>query len=171
MRIDIEKLEDAGGRFSQVYPPDELPFEENDLQLIAPVSVQGQSRRKNREVELGGELHTKAAVPCGRCLKPVEIPIDLKFSERFVASVSWRDEEQHELQEADLNVSVFDGEGIELDDLVKEEILLAVPGHVLCRENCQGLCPICGVDRNLKTCECEAKQIDSRWEKLKDLRI
>ena len=101
----------------------------------------------------------------------VEIPIDLKFAERFVASVSWRDEEQHELQEADLNLSVFDGQGIELDDLVKEEILLAVPGHILCREDCKGLCPVCGIDRNRESCDCGTGQIDSRWEKLKDLRF
>ena len=53
-------------------------------------------------------------------------------------------EEQHELQAEDLNLAVFDGEAIELDDLVREEILLAVPGHVLCSEECKGCVPICG---------------------------
>ncbi len=170
MRIELEKLEAAGGGFSRVYAAEDLSFEDGELQLIEPVSVQGQARRKNGEVQLRGDLHTKATAPCGRCLKPVEIPIDLRFAERFVASVSWRNEEQHELQEEDLNLSVFDGEGIELDDLVKEEILLAVPGHILCREDCKGLCLVCGVDRNLEICDCESKEIDSRWEKLKDLR-
>ena len=85
--------------------------------------------------------------------------------------MSWRSEEQHELSEEDLNLAVFNGEAIELDDLVREEILLALPAQVLCRESCRGLCPVCGVDRNLSTCDCEARQIDSRWEALKDLQF
>lgn len=171
MRIDLERLEESGGNVSQVYAPDQLLFEESELRLIEPVAVQGKATRKSGEVELRGELDTRAMSPCGRCLKPVELPINVRFAERFVPAVSWRNEQQHELQKEDLNISVFDGESIELDDLVKEEILLAVPGHVVCREDCQGLCPACGVDRNIGSCSCKSKQIDSRWEKLKDLQF
>ncbi len=169
MRIEVEKLEETGGKFSQVYAPGELLFEE--IELVEAAAITGRARRKNGDVELRGELLTKASTICGRCLKPVELQIDVKFAERFVPAVSWRHEEQHELQEEDLNISVFDGEGIELDDLVKEEILLAIPAHVLCSEDCKGLCPSCGVDRNSETCDCEAKQIDSRWDKLKNLGV
>ena len=171
MRIDLEDLEAAGGKFSQDYAPDQLLFEEAEMQLIEPVEVRVQARLRNGEVELRGGLRTKATAPCGRCLKPVGLPIDVKFAERFVPAVSWRDEQQHELQEEDLNISVFEGQGIELDDLVKEEILLAVPGHVLCGEDCKGLCPVCRINRNSETCGCESKEVDSRWEKLKDLRL
>lgn len=171
MRLELEKLEESGGRFSQVYAVDQLCFEEGDLRLTQPVEVHGRIRRSKDEAELTGELHTQIAIACGRCLKPVELPVDVKFDERFVNAVSWRREEQHELQPEDLNLSVFDGETIDLDDLVKEEILLAVPGHVLCSEDCKGLCPTCGIDRNTGLCNCETKPIDSRWEKLKDLQF
>ena len=73
------------------------------------------------------------------------------------------------MHEDDLNVAVFDGEGIELDEVIREEILLALPAAVLCRESCKGLCPICGVDRNLNDCQCESREVDSRWQKLKEL--
>jgi len=170
MRIEIEKLEESGGRFAQTYR--ELPFDEAELQLLEPVEVEGRVRRKqDREIELNGRLRTRVSVPCARCLKPVALPIEERFTERFVPAVAWRDEEQHELDQEDLNLAVFDGEGIELDDLVKEEILLAVPHQILCRTDCQGLCPVCGLDRNESTCECETKAVDSRWEKLKDLRL
>lgn len=169
MRIDLEKLEESGGRFSETYQS--LPFEETELQLVAPAEVWGRAHRKHNELELRGTLRTRVAMPCGRCLKQVELPIEVKFAERFVTAVAWRHEEQHELHQDDLNLAVFDGEGIELDDLVKEEILLAVPAQVLCRPDCQGLCPVCGTDRNDASCECETKTVDSRWEKLKDLRL
>jgi len=170
MRIELEKLEESGGRFARTYEIDQLAFDENELRLIEPVSIEGRIRRKADEVDLCGQLRTKIAVACGRCLKSVESPIDLEFSERFTPAVSWKDEEQHELSEKDLNLAAFDGEAIELDDLVREEIILALPGHVLCDEGCRGLCPTCGVDLNVGSCDCASRQIDSRWEKLKDLR-
>src|SRR6266851_3906871 len=114
MRIELEKLEEAGGKFSQLYEANELPFDEDELRVIERVDVRGQARRRNGEVELRGTLNTRVAVPCGRCLKPVELPLEVRFAERFVSEVSWRGEEQHELREEDLNLAVFDGEGIEL---------------------------------------------------------
>ncbi|HMH43404.1 MAG TPA: DUF177 domain-containing protein [Pyrinomonadaceae bacterium] len=170
MRIELEKLEESGGRFSRTYEIDQLAFDEYELRLIEVVSVEGRLRRKAEEVELRGKLRTQISVACGRCLKSVELPIDVEFSDRFTPAVSWKDEEQHELNENDLNLAVFDGEAIELDDLVREEIVLALPGHVLCDEACKGLCPTCGGDLNAVSCDCTSKLIDSRWEKLKDLR-
>ena len=170
MRIDLEKLEETGGRFSHTYQPGDLPFEDVDFVLSGPAEVEGRARRLSAGVELGGELDTRLSVSCSRCLKKLELPVKVRFSERFVPAVDWRNEEQHELREEDLDLAVFDGEAIDLDDVVREEIMLAVPGHVLCEENCQGLCPVCGMDRNVSACKCESEAVDPRWEKLKELR-
>lgn len=169
MRIELENLERGGSAFAHSYQPDELTFDEHDLRLVEPVEVKGRVRRRDGEVELRGRLATRVAIPCGRCLKSVELPIEVEFSERFAPAVAWKDEEQHELQPEDLDLAVFDGEGLELDDLVREEVILAIPGQVLCQEQCRGLCPDCGTDLNTSSCDCAAKQIDSRWEKLKDV--
>jgi uncharacterized protein len=171
MRIELDNPERGGGYFAQTYQPDELTFDEHDLRLLEPVSIAGRIRRRDGEVELRGKLATKVAVACGRCLKSVELPVEVEFTERFAPAVAWKDEEQHELQQEDLDLAVFDGEGIELDDLVREEIILTMPGHTLCQEQCRGLCPDCGTDLNVSSCDCATKQIDSRWEKLKDLRF
>jgi uncharacterized protein len=169
MRIELDKLEEDGGRFSRTYGIDELSLDDAELRLIEPAAIRGRVRRKGHEVELRGELDGRVGATCDRCLQPVEIPVRSEFRERFVPAVSWRDEEQHQLQEEDLNLAVFDGEAIELDDLVREELLLAVPAHVLCREDCKGLCPVCGIDRNASSCQCETGETDSRWESLKEL--
>ena len=86
-----------------------------------------------------------------------------------MTAVSWKSEAEHELVPEDLNLALFDGEAIDLDQLVREEILLATPAQVFCREDCQGLCPVCGSDKNIAECACEPQQVDARWEKLKDL--
>src|SRR2546429_9443154 len=170
MRIDLDKLEELGGKFSWVYGVDDLSLDDREVRLIEPAVVHGRIRRSGNEVELSGELTASIEAPCGRCLKPVRLPIHAEFAERFVPAVSWRAEEQHELHQEDLNLAVFDGKAIDLDEVVREEILLALPGHILCREDCKGLCATCGIDRNASSCQCESKVIDSRWNKLKELR-
>ena len=170
MRLELEKLEEESGKFARVYETNELPLD-SDVWLVEPAEVRGRIRRDGKEVELRGKLDTKLEVMCGRCLQPVQLPIAAEFKERFVRAVSWAAEEQHELQAEDLNVAVFDGEGIELDDLVREELLLALPANVLCREDCRGLCPTCGIDRNLRDCQCESEEGDSRWQALKELQM
>jgi uncharacterized protein len=170
MRIELENAEEPGGRFSETYEGEELAFDESELRLIESVQVNGQIRRKSGQLEIKGELQTKIALPCGRCLKDVELPIKVEFAEKFAGSVSWPHEEQHELSKEDLDLGLVD-EAVDVNDLVKEEILLALPTNVLCNENCRGLCPDCGVDRNVEDCGCEGRQVDARWEKLKDLGI
>ena len=171
MRIELDRLEEQSGKFRQVYEIDELLLDDEEVRLVEPAKIQGRARRVGTEVELRGRLHARIEVPCGRCLNPVEVPISTEFNERFVRAVSWAADEQHELHEEDLNLAVFDGEGIELDDLAREEILLAVPDSVLCRQDCQGLCPTCGTDRNQGDCQCETNEVDSRWQKLKELQM
>jgi uncharacterized protein len=170
MRLELENLE-KDRQFGHTYQPNDLSLEDADLRLIEPAEVRGQLRRKGDEVELSGSLTTTLETVCARCLKPVTIPFSADFNERFVASVSWRSEEQHELASDELNLSIFDGAGIDLDQFVREQLLLAKPAQSLCREDCQGLCPVCGANRNTTVCKCEAQQVDSRWEKLKDLRF
>ncbi len=171
MRIELNRLEELGGKFSQAYDVDSLPLDEEDVRLTEPAEVRGRIKRSGQEVELRGELRAKIESVCSRCLQPVELPIHAEFAERFVPAVSWGAEEQHELHEEDLNLAVFDGEAIELNDLVREEILLAMPVQVLCREDCKGLCPTCGIDRNADSCQCAGVDGDSRWEELKKLRF
>ena len=171
MRIELDGLEEQGGKFSQVFEIDDLLLDDEEIRLVEPAEIQGRVRRVGTEVELRGRVSARLEVPCGRCLNPVEVPISTGFNERFVRAVSWAADEQHELQEEDLNVAVFDGEGIELDDLAREEILLAVPANVLCREDCRGLCPTCGTNRNQSDCQCETNEVDSRWQKLKGLQM
>lgn len=171
MQIELDKLEEHGGRFSRVYARDDLALDDSDFHLIDEVKVEGRTRRAGNEVELNGRLNTQVEAPCARCLKPVRWAIETEFSERFVPAVSWRSEELHELSQDDLDLAVFDGEAVNIDEVVREEILLAVPGHLLCSEECKGLCPVCGVDRNSNSCQCESKSSDSRWEILKELRL
>ena len=97
------------------------------------------------------------------------MPVSSIFKVEYVTPDIYQAEQAAELLEEDLSLSVFDGEVIDIDEMVREQLLLALPAQILCREDCKGLCPECGGDRNLNECKCEEVEIDPRWSGLKEI--
>ena len=65
----------------------------------------------------------------------------------------------------------LEGDLLDLEPVVRDSVVLALPLQPVCDEDCQGLCAQCGADLNSAVCDCQSKEIDSRWEALKDLRF
>ena len=169
MRIELENLEGSKGDFAHVYQPDELNPVDERVSLIAPAAVNGKIRLSGNEVFVNGHVETRAQVECDRCLKPVELPVNVDFTLEYISDSDYELSQAVELTEEEMSVSVFDGSAIDVDEIVKEQILLAVPTRVLCREDCKGICPECGADRNTGECNCVTNDIDPRWAALKNL--
>ena len=170
MRIELENLEGGRGDFAHVYQPDELNPVDERVRLTAPAAVTGKVRLSGNEVFVNGHVDTRAQVECDRCLQPVEAPVSADFTLDYITGSEYESSEVAELTEAEMSVAVFDGEGLDVDEIVKEQILLAVPTRMLCREDCKGICPECGIDRNTGECSCGADNIDPRWAALKNLK-
>jgi uncharacterized protein len=170
MRIELEKLEDGKSTFAHTYQPDELDLLDERITLNSPVSVVGSVKRSGAEVVVSGRLSSQVSVECDRCLKTVELPVSADFSVDYITVQDYESSYAAELTADDLDVSVFDGESIDIDELVKEQILLSVPDRTLCREDCKGICSTCGADLNAGACNCEQSDIDPRWEALKKLK-
>ena len=169
MRIELENLEGGKSDFARVYQPDDLNPVDERVRLIEPAHVTGKIRQAGNEVFVNGHVDTRVQVECDRCLQPVELPVSADFALEYITGSEYESSEAVELTEADLSVAVFDGHGIDVDEIVKEQILLSVPTRMLCRENCKGICPECGTDRNTGDCNCVADDIDPRWAALKNL--
>ena len=169
MRIELAGLEGGKGAFAHAYAPAELVLEDDRMRLLVAPTISGDIRQKGRRVHVRGRLAALVQVECGRCLKLVELPIDSRFKLEYVTPEDYQAQQAVELTVEDLDLSVFDGEIIDIDELVTEELLLAVPDHVLCKDNCKGICPVCGVDRNSVDCECQTAEVDPRWAGLKEL--
>jgi uncharacterized protein len=170
VRIELENLEGGKGDFAHVYQPDELNPVDERVRLTAPAAVTGKVRLSGNEVFVSGHVDTRAQVECDRCLQPVEAPVSADFTLDYITGSEYESSEVAELTEAEMSVAVFDGEGLDVDEIVKEQILLAVPTRMLCREDCKGICPECGIDRNTGECSCGADNIDPRWAALKNLK-
>jgi len=74
-----------------------------------------------------------------------------------------------ELQDADIDLGFYEGDGMELTDVLREQVLLDLPSQTLCATGCKGLCPVCGVNRNEQTCACTTRIPDERWAALRQL--
>ena len=169
MRIELENLEGGKGDFAHVYQPEELNPVDERIKLIEPATVKGRVRLAGNEVFVNGHVQTRAQVECDRCLQPVELPVDAEFELEYITGSQYESSGAAELTEAEMSVSVFDGQAIDVDEVVKEQVLLAVPTRMLCREDCKGICPECGIDRNTGECTCATNDIDPRWAALKNL--
>ncbi|HEY0386746.1 MAG TPA: DUF177 domain-containing protein [Pyrinomonadaceae bacterium] len=171
MRIEVDELAGGAKPFAHTYEPEELILDEERARLIEAPQVRGSASLSGNEVHLRGQVTARAEVDCDRCLKAIEAPIETEFDVTYIPASAYAAHETAELQEADLLLSVYEGDEIDVDEIVREQILLALPARALCREECKGLCPVCGSDRNLNGCECEEKETDPRWSALKDLRL
>jgi uncharacterized protein len=126
-----------------------------------------------------GNFKGHLTVACSRCINPVEIAIEEKLRVTFMPRHELPEEEADEAAESpegpevaeeDLDVFPYDGDAVDLEPLLREQFVLAVPFAPLCAETCKGLCPQCGIDRNTGTCSCEPP-IDPRLAALKGLKI
>ena len=169
MRIELENLEGGKGEFARVYQPDELNPVDERVSLIAPAAISGKVRLSGNQVFVNGHLDARTQVECDRCLKPVEVPVAADFTLDYISGSEYESTETAELTEDELSVAVFDGDGLDVDEIAKEQILLAVPTRMLCSEDCKGICPECGTDRNTGECKCVTDDIDPRWAALKNL--
>ena len=169
MRIELANLEGGRGDFHKAYQPAELDLDDERVKLCGPTSVSGKIRQAGTEVFIDGHVDSCAQVDCDRCLKPLQIPVSSDFGLEYITGGEYEDNRNLELTEGEMSVSVFNGETIDVDEIAKEQILLAVPSRLLCTENCKGFCPTCGADKNVGECGCEEKQIDPRWAALKNL--
>ena len=169
MRIELASLEGGKARLSHQYSEGELVLEDPRVRLISPPSIVGNVSAIGSGVKVSGQVVARVAVECDRCLKPIELPIDSAFKVEYVSPAEYRAQQDAELTEEDLDVAIFDGESIDIDALVAEEVFLAIPDHRVCREDCKGICPGCGADRNDVSCACETEDIDPRWSGLKKL--
>lgn len=125
---------------------------------------------EGRDLEASGSFVAEGECPCDRCSDPVKVRMRKEFRTRFVP----RDHGPAgsgdlELLPDDLDLGFYDGAGIEVDDIFWEQVALSLPAKVLCREECKGLCPRCGADRNREECGCPAETAGTPFDVLKTL--
>jgi len=170
MIVDLTKLEAAPIEFDLSIKPDEIDLESEFVTPKSDIQFKGNLASRDQWITIGGEIKGEVEVACGRCLGAVEKNRDFSFENAFVKADDYTEELETELDIKALEVSIFEGDKIDLIEVAQEQILLSLPSQVYCKEDCKGLCPNCGANRNLIDCKCEEREIDSRWSALSKLK-
>jgi DUF177 domain-containing protein len=123
-----------------------------------------------QDIRLKGKLETELEVACARCLEPVDLPVQRSFDLLYRPLGTDAGRKELSVTDAEAEIGYYSGEGLLLEDALREQVLLAVPLKSLCRENCKGLCPHCGKNLNEDACSCADDLEDPRWGALKDIR-
>ena len=119
---------------------------------------------KNRQVLISGKTKVVISIPCDRCLEAVPTEFILEFTKNVDLDES-SEEQAMELDEK----NYIDGYNLDVDKLLYNEILIGWPMKILCREDCKGICNMCGQNLNKGTCDCEDTSLDPRMSVIRDV--
>lgn len=162
MRVNVSDIVKTEGAGIDINFCDELPeLREYDTSVEFKPSFGFTGRIVNLGglLKLSGELHFEFSANCLRCLKRVEAAEDIEVNESFV--------EASKADETD--AYAFEGNVVDIDKPLIDNIILALPMKIICSEDCKGLCKTCGINLNIKNCDCDEREIvDPRMEILKD---
>lgn len=136
------------------YVPGAVDFHGTDFRQVDPLEVKAVAELVGDEIQIRGSLKAQVEGACDRCLKPVTIPVERNFDLTYRPVSTIAREEELELPEGEIDIGFYEGEGVQLTEVLAEQVILALPMKVICREDCRGLCPTCRSDRNLGQCSC-----------------
>jgi uncharacterized protein len=165
--ITLQELELHRVVISKAYAPGNLDFHGADFRQSALLRVDATAELVGPEIRIRGHLGTRVETCCDRCLEQVEIPVDRDFDLFYRSMKSIAHEEEIEVPDDELEIGFYSGDGIQLADVVTEQVILAMPMKVICRPECLGLCPICRADRNRVACNCPTPKKESPFASLR----
>jgi len=178
MLIRVRELELHKLEFDENYQPGAIEFGPEFRQVgalqsdgRAEVIVEHRGHQGDvKDIRLVGRVKAHLEFSCARCLDPVGHDVDKSFDLIFRPLGVDRRADEAAISEAETEIGYYQGEGLLLEDVLREQVLLATPVRALCREDCQGLCPLCGRNRNLEPCDCEQHVSDPRWDALNEIK-
>lgn len=165
LEIDLHVLDQRPERWREEIPAGDGPWSDTDLEFDGPAAVELRAANTGeRGVHVEGRLEATLVLECRRCLSDVRHPLDLELDLLFDPGVE-KEGEHEQVYPLEAQASTLD-----LAGPVREQLLLEVPPYPVCRDDCRGLCPKCGVDRNEESCDCVLEEPDPRWDALRELK-
>ena len=178
MFISIQELELHEIVFKEEFQPGAIDFGQ-DIRQRRPLSASGRAelveehRGKNdivRDIRFIGRFDVGMELKCARCLEPVAADLHDDFDLLYRPLGVDQRKDEVSISVAETEIGFYSGEGILLEEVVKEQVFLSVPVKVVCHSECRGLCPQCGKNMNYEACNCEQSYGDPRWAALADIK-
>jgi len=122
-------------------------------------------RGDDQSIHVRGRLSARLELQCGRCLEAFPFAVDQELDLFYLPHRAEEDDEEEdevELADRDMVVAYYRGERLDLGEMIREQFFLAIPMKRLCREECAGICPTCGANRNARPCPCPPVEVATR---------
>jgi DUF177 domain-containing protein len=178
MLIPVADLRIEPVAFDEHYPPEAIEYGP-DIRQIGVLDSSGtadliEEHRGPKEIvpdiRVRGSYQGRFETPCSRCLEPVEHPQQGSFDLLYRPIGVDVNAAERAISTSETEIGYYNGDGLVLEDVLREQVLLSLPEKTLCRADCKGLCPSCGRNLNHESCSCEEASADPRWNALADLR-
>lgn len=141
-----------------------------NFEFSGPILIHVHLRRSGRLVTVRSRAEAAMRWICDRCLELFPYMVRSETTTIFKPRPNLPDPEERELSPEDMETDYYDGDELDLTELIRDQVLLAFPAKALCKTDCRGLCPRCGKNRNRERCDCQERGIDPRFAVLKDFR-
>jgi uncharacterized protein len=174
MFLSVKELEVRKVRFDETFAAGRIDFTEEDLEQASPLHAVGSAElveESEAQIRVQGKYSVELEAQCDRCLGRARFPLEAGFDLFYRPASDIAREEEIEIDEGDAEIGFYEGGGLELEDLLREQILLALPMQRVCSEACKGICPVCGKNRNEMACDCHVQPADDRWGALRNLEL
>jgi len=142
-----------------------------DFDFETPLESEAKIKKTDQLVFITGKIQTTLRLQCVRCLKEFSYPLSSTFELTLQPMKELPSEEEIELGSEEMESSFFRGGEVHLSEIACEQIFLEIPYQPLCQEECKGLCPTCGKDLNLSSCECAKEEFSLGFSALKKLKL
>jgi uncharacterized protein len=172
MRLELSHFRQPETEFLKVFQPADLAAADEEYRITAPVDLRMVIHKDHDRFRLVGTVKTELELACSRCLEPFKMPVDREFDLRYLPAAAAEpetDDEEAEVEDDDVAITFYRDEQLDLNDLLREQFYLALPMKPLCSEDCKGICPQCGTNRNTAPCDCTPQWEDPRLAGLKTL--
>ena len=144
-----------------------MEVENNEFHIATPVEYALTVKKFDNLLTVTGPVTFEALFTCGRCLEEFRQLFAMDMNIRLTPETETPQASEYELKNEDMDVYYYNGDEIDLDPFIYEEVLLDMPSRPICSEDCQGLCGICGKNKNFETCDCNETSRTLLGEKLK----
>jgi uncharacterized protein len=168
----LRDLEVRALPFSVEIPAGEIEFLDPKLRQAGPLVASGAAELTIEalgEIRVKGHVKVRMEGECDRCLEMTELPIDSDFELFYRPVEEGSGGEERLLDDGEAQMGFYENEGLELNEVLREFVLLTLPMQRLCGTDCVGICPVCGQNRNKQDCQCQRAVGDDRWSVLKEV--
>jgi uncharacterized protein len=174
MFLSVKEMELRKIRFDETFQPGRIDFTGEELEQSSPLHAVGSAEllsHSDGEMRVQGSYTVEMQAQCDRCLGRARFPLDTAFELYYRPTSFIAREEEVEIDEDEAEVGFYEGGGIELEDILREQVLLALPMQRVCSDSCKGICSVCGKNRNEANCDCRVDNADDRWGALRKLEL